>query len=113
MHNLNINNGVTSFMYTGPPAWHRLGTQLDHPATAEEAIRHAGLDFSVRLKEVKTVINRKRIVVPNTFATIRTDTQQVLGVVGSRYEVVQNRQAFNFFDALVGEGEGIFETAGA
>ncbi len=37
-----------------------------------------------------------------------------MGIVGSRYEVVQNRTAFTFFDAIVGGDEGImYETAGA
>jgi hypothetical protein len=37
----------------------------------------------------------------------------VLGVVGKDYEVVQNKDAFTFFDAIV-SGEGIiYETAGA
>lgn len=53
------------------------------------------------------------IEVPNYFATIRTDTEQVLGVVGKDYEVVQNVDAFSFFDSIVG-GDGIqYETAGA
>ena len=37
-----------------------------------------------------------------------------MGVVGKDYHIVQNREAFNFFDAIVGGGEGIlYETAGA
>jgi phage/plasmid-like protein (TIGR03299 family) len=52
--------------------------------------------------------------VPNYFATVRTDTEQVLGVVGKDYEVVQNEVAFSFFDAIVGGSDGIqYETAGA
>jgi phage/plasmid-like protein (TIGR03299 family) len=44
---------------------------------------------------------------------MRTDTEQVLGVVGKDYEVVQNADAFCFFDAIIG-GDGIlYETAGA
>lgn len=50
---------------------------------------------------------------PNYFATVRTDNANVLGVVGKDYEVVQNKDAFTFFDAIVG-GDGIqYETAGA
>lgn len=37
-----------------------------------------------------------------------------MGIVGSKYEVVQNKTAFTFFDALVNDGSGIqYETAGA
>lgn len=53
------------------------------------------------------------IQVANFFATVRTDSETVLGVVGKDYEVVQNVDAFSFFDAIVG-GDGIqYETAGA
>jgi len=53
------------------------------------------------------------IEVPNYYATVRADTDQVLGVVGKDYEIVQNKDAFTFFDAIVG-GDGImYETAGA
>lgn len=50
---------------------------------------------------------------PHYFATIRTDTEQVLGVVGKDYEVLQNVDAFNFFDAVVGDAGIQYETAGA
>jgi phage/plasmid-like protein (TIGR03299 family) len=112
MHNLNINNGKAAMFYVGEPPWHKLGTQLDHPATAAEAIQYAGLDFKVKLKPVKTVINRKQVVIPNSFATIRTDNCTVLGIVGSRYEPIQNKDAFAFFDALVGPDEAMYHTAG-
>ncbi len=52
--------------------------------------------------------------VPKYFANIRSDTNSVLGVVGKDYHIVQNRDAFEFFDAIVGGGDGIlYETAGA
>ena len=45
---------------------------------------------------------------------MRTDTHQILGIVGSKYEIVQNKTAFSFFDALLTDGSGIkYETAGA
>ena len=98
--------------YVGSPPWHQLGVQLQNPATAQEAIQATGLDYKVKLKPVKTIVNRKNRIVPNTFATVRTDTSEVLGVVGSRYEPIQNKDAFSFFDALVGSDEAIYQTAG-
>jgi phage/plasmid-like protein (TIGR03299 family) len=46
-------------------------------------------------------------------ANVRSDTGAVLGVVGAGYRVFQNREAFDFLDALVGEGLAAYETAGA
>lgn len=109
-HNLNTNNGKTSMMYVGETPWHKLGTKLDKPATAAEAIRAAGLDFSVQLMSLKT--EHAGIPVERHFATVRMDTFQALGVVGSRYVPIQNREAFTMFDALVAEGEAIYHTAG-
>ena len=44
---------------------------------------------------------------------MRKDTGHVLGVVGKDYEIIQNVDAFSFFDSIVG-GDGIqYETAGA
>lgn len=111
-HNLYIRGGKASMLYVGETPWHKLGTKLENPATAEEAIRIAGLDYTVRLKPVKTVINHKAKFIPNTFATVRADTGEVLGVVGSRYEPIQNKDAFAFFDALVGSDEAMYHTAG-
>jgi phage/plasmid-like protein (TIGR03299 family) len=46
-------------------------------------------------------------------ANVRTDTKAVLGVVGKRYRVFQNREAFDFMDGLVGDKLAMYETAGA
>lgn len=110
-HNLNETNGKTSMMYVGETPWHNLGVKLDKPATAAEAIEAAGLNFTVEKWSLKT--ERGFFPVENHFATIRTDTCKVLGVVGSRYEPIQNTDAFTMFDSLVGEGEAIYHTAGA
>lgn len=93
----------------------------DYP-TSQEALQFAGLDFEVTKRpiyaipectpEVKGV--SIGIDIPNRFATVRTDRNTALGVVGRDYEVVQNRDAFSFFDCIVGGDSGIlYETAGA
>jgi phage/plasmid-like protein (TIGR03299 family) len=103
-------NGRPAMMYAGEPPWHSLGTRLDAPATAEEAIAAAGLDYEVTLTPVATVDG---LDVPKTRAVVRYDTQAVLGVVSDRYVPVQNRQAFGFLDAVVAEGGLRYHTAGA
>lgn len=110
-HNLNIVNGVPSMMYVGETPWHTLGTKLDKPATASEAIQAAGLEFQVEKIPLRIALHN--LPVKDHFATVRTDTMEVLGVVGSRYTPIQNKDAFTTFDALVGEGQAIYHTAGA
>ena len=45
-------------------------------------------------------------------ANLKEDTGEVLGIVSDEYEVVDNRDAFRFPDALIGS-ELHFETAGS
>jgi phage/plasmid-like protein (TIGR03299 family) len=116
--NLNEVNGKVAFMSAVQPAWHGKGQILDKAATSAEAIEAANLDFDVAMQPVFTSISSAEgdsinIEIPNRYATYRTDTNDVFGVVGSRYEIVQNKEAFSFFDAIVGEGAAIYETAGA
>ena len=114
-HNLEQVDGQTSMFYTGQVPWHQLGRRLDKPATAAEAMEAANLDYTVVKKPLKAIIHNRHFAdVPNAFATVRTDTNVVLGIVGSRYEAVQNRDAFSFFDPLVGSdrSEAIYHTAG-
>ena len=106
-------------------AWHGWGQIGEDYPTSAEAIKLANLDYTVekrklfiydnenQLADEEREIKIAEIEVPNYYATMRTDTEEILGVVGKDYEVVQNTEAFNFFDAIV-QGEGIpYETAGA
>ncbi len=113
-HDLFVNQetGKASMFYVGEVPWHQLGTRLDNPATSQEAIEAAGLDFDVELKPIHTYVDFEEKLIPNKYATMRSDTNDVLGVVGARYQPIQNREAFTFFDALVGEDEAIYHTAG-
>ena len=96
-HDLATTNGRTAMMYSGEVPWHRLGTRLDEPATANEAIQAAGLGYDVELTRLVTVND---IPVPDRRAVVRQDTNQVLGVVGTTYKPVQNRQCFGSFGSV-------------
>lgn len=109
-HNLEIkSNGQASFFSANKAAWHNLGTVVDGRLNAEEALKAANLDFTV---EAQPLVTETGIIVPNHFANVRTDTKAVLGVVGDRYRILQNKDAFNFFDPIVDRDEAVYETAG-
>lgn len=94
--------------------WHKIGTVLsDHPETSAEAIKAAKLDWKVQLRNLFTA---EGMQIPEFFATIRDDPEHgqiPLGVVGKRYNPLQNVEAFEFFDNLVQDGIASYETAGS
>nr|WP_068891249.1 DUF932 domain-containing protein [Pedobacter panaciterrae] len=129
--NYNRNTGKHAFMSVKEKAWHGLGQIIEHYPNSSEAIQYAGLNFEVEkrplftcntenyeiFKDVETddYMNdfEPNIILPDYFATVRTDTDEVLGMVGRDYNVVQNIEAFGFFDGIVGGRSGIkYETAG-
>jgi phage/plasmid-like protein (TIGR03299 family) len=114
-HNLNFSNGKWSLAYRGERPWHSLGTHVDQAMTAEQAIQLGGLDYTVEKRPlfVPSTEEGAYVEVPGHFSTFRTDTNQPLGVVKGRYSIIQNKDAFGFFDSIVDRGEAIFETAGA
>ena len=62
--------------------------------------------------EKQRLFTERGLDVDNYFATVREDNNDVLGLVGKDYTIVQNRDVFSFFDQIVGEGKAIYETAG-
>lgn len=49
---------------------------------------------------------------PDAYATYRTDLGIPLGIVKSKYTVVQNQDAFDFFDNVIKCGQAEWQTAG-
>jgi phage/plasmid-like protein (TIGR03299 family) len=109
-HNLASVNGKTSFAAVGEIAWHGLGQYVEEAMTAEQAIELGGLDYTVVKKPIQVCGGVK---IPDMFATVRTDINVPLGIVGDKYEIIQNREAFSFFDTIIESGEAIYQTAGA
>lgn len=110
------------------PVWSKLGVNIKKEDTIDELLRKTGMDFEVELGDMYTkfipegyevervkdgyklhgegnrngtVIPDKGALVPGIYSTYRTDTFDVLGVVGSRYEVIQNREVMEFFMNII------------
>jgi len=89
--------------------WHGLGVVVEESPTSKDALRLAGLNWSVEQRPIQTVDG----VPLNGFkANVRNTDKKVLGVVTDKYKIVQNDEAFAFTDALLGEGI-TYETAGS
>ena len=103
--------------YYGETPWHSLGVSVPARATAAEMICAARLDWKV-----------ETVAIPNVGAGAGDDARRFqlirmprngsgarvpLGVVGPTYRPLQNTEAFDFFDPIIGEEKAVFETAGS
>ena len=139
-----------SFFSRKEVAWHNLGQVIQEAVNAEEALKISHLDYEVGLAPIwasfipkncscptdktdqgypiynfnKTFtgefIAKKGERVQGQFATYRKDTMEVFGLVGSKYEVVQNSAALDFIYSIIKDNSSIkdrrdiiIETAGA
>ena len=100
---------VESMVYTREKPWHGLGTRVDEAPTSADALRLAGLDWNVEQKNIQLCGGSK---VPSYKANVRSTDGKVLGVVSDRYKIIQNADAFEFTDSIIG-GDVRYETAGS
>ncbi len=147
-HNIEYNDakGTFSFYSLKESAWHGLGQIVDQAETPGEVLKLANLDYEVALAPLYTsfipdetfqiqkglndqflchtpsgitMIPKKGSKIDTHFATYRKDNYDIFGVVGSRYEPVQNDVALEFiYNVLINQGiisveDLIIETAGA
>jgi len=96
-------------VYVGKPAWHGLGTVVENAPTPYEAMKLANMGFEVVLSEPLVAdygnddYYGKLYTLPSKFhATVRTDTEAVLGVVNKNYKIVQNSELFDIAGSVPG-----------
>ena len=90
-HNIHFNdaNGKHCFFSVKEKAWHGLGQIVSDYPTSAEAIKFAGLDYTVEKRKLFTFDTKNNtpddkidliipeIEVPNYFATVRSDNETV------------------------------------
>lgn len=138
--NLNELNGTVSYVENARReiAWHGLGQRFDRPLSAREILEmpnfsyqvekghmlhipesiveaiKQGMPLDIALKDISA-----KDIIKSHKCTYRSDTNDILGVVRDTYEVVQNKEGFDFIDNITGaNGENplcdgaVIETAG-
>ena len=100
---------VETMFYVREKPWHGLGTRVETAPTSIDALVLAGLDWTV---EQKNVYAEDGSLIPGYKVNTRSTDNAALGIVSDRYKVVQNEDAFQFTDDLLGVGV-TYETAGA
>ena len=101
-------NVETMFSVRETP-WHGLGRIIMDAPASREALELAGLDWQ---GESRNIYSGTGAMIPGYRANVRSTDDAVLGVVSDRYRIVQNEEAFQFTDDLLGEGV-TYETAGS
>lgn len=86
---------------TREATWNKVGTDISEANSVKEALQISGLDYEV-VKAPIYLSNGHRI--KDQFATKKKGTDEVFGIVGKDYTIVQNEEAFSFVDGIISEG---------
>jgi phage/plasmid-like protein (TIGR03299 family) len=103
---------VETMAYAGATPWHGLGTPLadDDLYDWQRTCQKAGLDWDVDLVALQTADTRADVA----HRAVRRKTDgRILGVVGPRYTVLQNKDAFQWFTPFLEAKEAALHTAGS
>lgn len=108
-------DGSAAMFSTRETPWHGLGKVLREAPSLAEGMVLGGLNFEVELRDLTVRAEfegEAEISVPDHKAVVRTDRNKVLGVVGSRYQPLQNYDAFRVLEPLLDRGVAKLETGG-
>lgn len=113
-HEIEVVDGKAHAFFVGEPAWHKLGKVFPEGTilAIDEAIKAAGLDWTVRLQPLHMKYDGEEMPVPG-YATVRDSDKSVLGVVGPTYNPLQNIDAFKWFQPFLDAKTAALEAAGS
>lgn len=84
-----------------------IGTDISKCSTSEEVLNTAGLNYNVIKKSIKYQGEDGTYYdYPDKVLTMNESNGKIFGVVSNKYEICQNRDAFNFIDYIGNDNEG-------
>jgi len=113
-------DGQDGWAAAGHKPWHSKGIKVPGLMTVKEALIVGRADWEVTRVPLM-LQNLSMTPVENFWATVRNgpetdeggDIKQIpLGIVGKKYTIVQNHEAFDFFNTAIYEGVACIETIG-
>ena len=127
---------MARYTQNGLPWEHSIGKDVKGCLTSHEVMRQANLDWVVKkcdlVAQIPFTVGGNNEIneidalngtfahngfiyrnLPEAYATYRTDKNIPLGLVKSKYEVVQNMDAFTFFDEAIGPDKCEWQYAGS
>lgn len=104
---------ISSMAYTNASPWHGLGNRLTEKQPIDVWAKQAGMDWKIKQSPVYYHSqNHTSVLYPDHQVLFRSDTEQALSVVSSRYQIVQPREILEFYRDLTEAGGFEMETAG-
>lgn len=109
------NRDTNRFNTVRTKAWVENPEDIGKFTDSQSILKAAGLDFEVKkYNNTRAIPDGPTTLSPDKFFTYRSDNHTVLGEgIGNRYNIVQNKIAFQFFDTLIKGSEIFYETAGS
>ena len=94
--------------------WTNIGKDVTACKDMEQVLQMSGLDYTVEKRPIFTYPDIKddgtRMIIPNRFITTRRQDGHTYDVVSDKFEIIQNRDAFDFVKYM--GDELLFEKAG-
>jgi phage/plasmid-like protein (TIGR03299 family) len=111
-HEIEMNGNQAMMAYFGETPWHNLGTPLtpDDLYDWQSVCVKSGLDWEAELVPLLTADTQAKV---EHQAVRRKTDGRILGVVGKNYHVLQNREAFQWFQPFLDAKEAALHTAGS
>jgi phage/plasmid-like protein (TIGR03299 family) len=111
-HEIEMVGDRASMAYFGDTPWHDLGTPLttDDLYDWKSVCVKSGLDWEAELVPLLTADTQAKV---EQQAVRRKTDGRILGVVGKNYHVLQNREAFQWFQPFLDAKEAALHTAGS
>lgn len=103
---------METMAYAGSTPWHGLGRKVDNNLTPQEMLNEAGLDWPVETRPIFDQDGRK-IDGFKELGRQYKGTFENFDIVGSKYQEIQNAEAFETFDRFIRSGDMTMETAGS
>lgn len=91
--------------------WHNIGKSVEECKDVKQVLEASGLNYKVEKRPVfMTNPDGSNLVIPNRFVTVRNIDDHPYDVVSDKFEVIQNKDAFDFVNYMGDELQ--FEKAG-
>lgn len=112
---------VEQMAYAGQVPWHGLGFPVDSNISIDSMLMQSGLDWTVSKQPIyrKEILGlgefaqERSFLIRDKVALMRDSDNTVLDIVGTKWNPVQNYEAFDFFRQWIDEGDMEMHTAGS